>query len=478
MRSLFDRLVCDPDERHLSDIGWDACERTDFPLRARLWSPILHAVISRPEGQSLLRPPQYSYSARGCYVAVAWWSDHQGRKHVRVTAGDVAWPGPHRHYSRLDEDERPPLWHICPERVYRVQRGDATPAWLACCACGEAGTPRHLAWMGDCCGPCHDRREEGAPLQVAEPPSTLRQPGPICGLAFDRAGGRLAVSLGRIIYVYDLQTGAPTVLHGGWDEDDDQEIRPLAFSPDGELLAGSDLERSCILLWRAGVPQDTLNMMMDPAPVELAFSPDGRWLAFRNPAGELRVWDRREDSVTPISLRATAIDFAPGGRTLAVASRSGVVQVEAGSWRPGSRLLADALDDDEDILFLKYTPNGEHLVFVTGYEDPHPGRNSWVLRLRDVRLEHEIRRRPIPFASNLEMTPDGRYLARVVHDDQHSPAAVHFWDLQSWRPAGWLEWDPEDDLRDLAFSPDGRTMATGSASGVVKLWPWRRLLEG
>jgi hypothetical protein len=54
---------------------------------------------------------------------------------------------------------------------------------------------------------------------------------------------------------------------------------------------------------------------------------------------------------------------------------------------------------------------------------------------------------------------------------------VTIWDVDVWQVAGRLEWNTEDDLRELAFSPDGQTLAIGSGSGVVKLVPWRLLLE-
>ena len=48
-------------------------------------------------------------------------------------------------------------------------------------------------------------------------------------------------------------------------------------------------------------------------------------------------------------------------------------------------------------------------------------------------------------------------------------SAVHLWDVATWRDAGVLE-GRQDELLDLAFSPDGRTLATRDAGG--NLWVW------
>jgi WD40 repeat protein len=96
--------------------------------------------------------------------------------------------------------------------------------------------------------------------------------------------------------------------------------------------------------------------------------------------------------------------------------------------------------------------------------------------LWDLAWRKQKRSLQLPVLSAAALSPDGRYLAWVSHDPKHSPAAIDFHDLEKWEPAGSVEWDLEDDVRDLAFSPDGQTLATGSWEGVVKLIPWRLLL--
>ena len=108
------------------------------------------------------------------FVSLAWWTDAVGRRHVRVEGESGR---EHRGASPPlpnNEDPRPPLAHVYPDRLFRRQRA-GVDVWLAACACGATGLPEALAWMGPCCGPCHDRRQEqdGAHRAPADIPTTF-----------------------------------------------------------------------------------------------------------------------------------------------------------------------------------------------------------------------------------------------------------------------------------------------------------------
>jgi hypothetical protein len=486
MSGPFEKLLLDPAEADLVAALEKASRRGASQQRgADAWLPLLREVAENAEGRTQLESLTPRSGVPGAsYVAVAWWSDHQGRKHVRVAGGDTAIGQGHLHYTRMDRDERPPVWHVCPGRVYRVKRGGREPEWLASCACGETGPPRALGWMGECCGPCHDRREEGLAAEEA-PVSLVRVLGPVFALAFSPGGGRLAVSSSYgTVGIHDLASGVQTLLHASPDEPDG--FRPLLYSPDGTLLAAGDPGPALVRVWDIegeGDPHegDLIDAGGFAPATALAFYPFGGFLAACNDDGWLYVWKRGAAgwrTAQDQRIHAGSMSFAPDGRTLAVGSRRGeVLLLGTANWSLRSTVTLGAAPGS-GVHYLEHTPDGRALVMLTGPDDADPDRRSWQLRRYDLGRQREERQTPVHPASAVALTPDGRYLAQVHHGQKHSPAAVHFWDLERWQEAGWLEWFPEDDLRALDFSPDGRMLATGSAAGVVKLWPWRALLEG
>jgi hypothetical protein len=488
MSNIFERLLIDPDESSLRQTFHEACGKPWLAVWESHWRQILDEMAATREGKSQL------FIQRGGSFTVAWWTDYLGRRHVRVAGGAAA----HRHSSRLDEDPRPPLWHVYPERIFRVHRPERESVWLASCACGATGPPDKLAWMGPWCGPCHDRREEGTPLPFADRrtiPSVW--PRQVHALAFSPDGDTLAVSsTGRQLNLHDLKTGKVTLLYGGDDADEEEEFRPVAFSPDGRWVAAGDPREQLIRIWSLQQPEAkridlilesdyplspdevlAFDMTEGPGINALTFSPNGALLAACTAYRRVHHWRLAEgswDRVVVEADEAITLAFSPDGHTLAIGMEGGNVQLfDTATWEMREWVLMAGGPEAADVMFLDYTPDGISLVLITGRDDQNVAR----LRLWNLSQGAAVRSTEVPVLSAVALSPDGCYLAWVCHDQRHSPAEVAFRDVQKWESAGALEWDPEDDVRELAFSPDGQTLATGSSLGIVKLFPWRLLLE-
>jgi WD40 repeat protein len=335
--------------------------------------------------------------------------------------------------------------------------------------------------MGHCCGPCHDRREDGEAHLLTDHPTLFpTSNGPIISLAFAPDGQRLAVSWRNSqLRLFDLTDGSSTFVFGD-DRIPRDGLQPVLFSPDGKWLAASEPQVGLLRLWKLDgtkwMRRDLRGELNEPI-IGLAFSPDSTWLVGFHDENLAYVWTLQGEEWTQASTLTrsiTAACFSPDGERVAFGSLGGSVDFQEVFRQPSRPLIRLEVEENEEVRFLEYTPDGATLVLVTG---PSDSWRRWHLRLWDLIGDRPKGSLPIPMMSSVALSPQGDYLAGIIHDTQHSPAEVHFWDARTLREAGRMEWDPEDDLRDLAFSPDGQALAIGSAQGTIKLVPWRLLLE-
>jgi RNA polymerase sigma factor (sigma-70 family) len=123
--------------------------------------------------------------------------------------------------------------------------------------------------------------------------------------------------------------------------------------------------------------------------------------------------------------------------------------------------------DDQYIGHLAYSPDGRFVVTGNGEGrlQVWDARDGKKLRPIDVGVEN-IR--------DFAFSPDGNLIATIGF--QYEPgrnADAHyltFIDVATGRPVRRGEWDEKDDTWRMAYAPDGKTVATASGDGTLRLW--------
>jgi WD40 repeat protein len=199
-------------------------------------------------------------------------------------------------------------------------------------------------------------------------------------------------------------------------------VSGVAWSPDGKRIASASGDHTA-QVWDAANGGHVLTYRGHSSDVlTIAWSPDGRCIASTSDDGTVQIWDAFTGQhvltyTGPSSVRgsapaaANAVAFSPDGKYLAI---GGV----------GAAVLLDA-----------------STAKVLGYYGPHGGE-----------------------AHAVAFSPDGRYLA-IGRDD----SSVQVWNVVSVSNV-YTYSGHSTDVFTLAWSPDGKRIASGDGNGSVQVW--------
>jgi WD40 repeat protein len=239
-------------------------------------------------------------------------------------------------------------------------------------------------------------------------------------------------------------------------------VESIAFSPDGKILVSASRDNA-VKLWdlSAGKVKASFSEEIGGSPV--AFSPDGKVIAHTangvvklrdvESGKEIRLLHGHDKSLVH------CMEFSPDGKTLAAGGSDGIIAWDVVSGETTLKLKV------EDARSLAFSPDGKKLL--SGSEGI---LKEGELNLWDVATGKPIatlERRSKGYGA-VAFGPDGRTVAGG--DRFHE--TVKLWDVTTGKSTSTLVGRKYSGASSLAFSPDGKMLASGGygLDGTVILW--------
>ncbi|HZU38288.1 MAG TPA: WD40 repeat domain-containing protein, partial [Gemmataceae bacterium] len=289
--------------------------------------------------------------------------------------------------------------------------------------------------------------------------------------------GKLIVTVGRgntlLLWDparWDKVTGRGRVRLGAFTK----SIESLAFGPAGRTLAVGT-EEGIVSLWDVFAKRQTFRLSAHAGAVKgLAFSPDGRVLASGGEDRAVILWNVRTGkpqlTITGRTGAIRCLAFSPNGQLLASGGtiRDWTDKERNEFYRPGEVKLWDTKTGKElatlrgygaTVTCLGFTPDGRTLAAAS---------DDKTLRLWDLATckQQALLRGDDECFSSLAFSPDGKLLASGHY---WTKGSVELWDVHDrseicrFVPHAYTVYQ-------LAFTPDCKTLISGSNDGTVKFW--------
>jgi WD40 repeat protein/serine/threonine protein kinase len=316
----------------------------------------------------------------------------------------------------------------------------------------------------------------------------------VADVCFSSDGHRLASSsYDHTVRIWDATplTSNPLAPHCITLAGHKDKVSDVAFSDDGRWLASASWDHT-IKLWELS---DSGEALVSPATEQpstdatgaitlrytlrghrgivtgVVFSPDHKTVASSSLDNTVKLWNQDApmgDSLTerlsiPLTHRVMSIAFGPDGLLLAIGQDNGIALYDPASGKP----VHPFKTTPAPVPSLAFHPD-RPLLISAGASDP-------AVKVWNVTAEKpsfEMRHDDNP-NSNVAISPDGRRIASPTRDLAAGNHTVKVWNM---------DWDAKTNTEfrtlkghrgyvwKVAFSPDGRYLASGSWDSTVKVW--------
>ena len=230
-------------------------------------------------------------------------------------------------------------------------------------------------------------------------------------------------------------------------------ILDVAFSPDGKfVVSGSDDGTARVWIAASGV--EVARMTLDGGVNSVAFSPDGKFVVSGSDDGIARVWIAATGVEVARMTHVGAVyvvAFSPDGKYVVSGSDDGTARV----WIATTGLGVARMTLDGGVNSVAFSPDGK---FVVSGSDDGTAR-VWIATsgVEVARMTHDESLQSVAFS------PDGKY---VVSGSDDGTARV-------WIAASGVEvarMTHDGPVSAVTFNPDGKYVASSSYDRTARVW--------
>lgn len=252
-------------------------------------------------------------------------------------------------------------------------------------------------------------------------------------------------------------------------------FRSLHFSSDGKIFAQVNYKEIYLYDTVTGETKHILKRDQDYI-TSMAFSPDGKTLASGSKDQTIYLWDvdsgAHKQTLRGHPAEVTRLSFNPGSSTLTSISKDNTIYLwdistgERKKTLADKGLITDQLDKPETVEKVSFSPDKSILATIR-FNNTIRLWDTTTGTLKQTFSSQDTDKQEKDISKNIEFvlfSPDNRTVVGLPF----LGGEIRLWDVDTGESKSLLE-DPGL-IRNLSFSPNGKTLATGIYGGIIRLW--------